>query len=90
MTSKEQWDVWRAILDRIISSPHYRYDDPQKAPYLKLAAFATSELGRWNTLHWGPEVSQSFPRRFADAHLRRCPSLPVCIYGARLGGVYYE
>lgn len=48
-----QWLRWRAIIDRVISSPHYRYDSPKKWGYLKLAHFAANELGRFNNLQWG-------------------------------------
>lgn len=51
------WQVWRAILDRVTANPHYRYEDPQKWPLLKMARFATQMMGKFNTLQWGPTSS---------------------------------
>lgn len=51
-TAFAQWRVWRGILDRIIANPHYRYDDPRKWPYLKLARFASDQMAIFNTKAW--------------------------------------
>jgi len=51
------WQVWRAILDRITASPHYRFDDPKKGPYLKLAKFASAQLAIFNAQKWGADSS---------------------------------
>lgn len=48
--ARYQWARWRAILDRIVSNPHYRYDDPQKYPLLSMAAFAASMMAHYNYL----------------------------------------
>jgi hypothetical protein len=46
------WKKWRAILDRIISSPGYRHGHKNARLLLSLASFAMSQLGHYNTLHW--------------------------------------
>jgi hypothetical protein len=49
---RDGWQRWRNILDRIVSNKHYRYDDPQKFPYIKLMRFAQDMLGHYNGQYW--------------------------------------
>lgn len=53
-TARQQWLRWRVILDRVISNPHYRFDDPKKGSLLKMAAFAAQQLGAFCTLIYRP------------------------------------
>lgn len=65
--AREQWLRWRIILDRVISSRHYRHDDPKKGPYLKLASFASQQMGAACTLTYRP-ARPLWEREFGPRH----------------------
>lgn len=60
--ASNEWKRWRAILDRIVSHPEYRYESEKKYPLIKLAQFASNELAHFNNKYWriviaaGPEA----------------------------------
>lgn len=51
--SHSKWHIWRAILDRIISHPQYRYGAPNVKILLKLARFAGIQMALYNNRQWG-------------------------------------
>lgn len=69
--ARAQWLRWRIIATRVISNPHYRFDDPKKAPLLKMAAFAADQMGHFCTLTYRsarPIWEQEFgPRHAPDS-----------------------
>lgn len=52
MGAKREWCRWRAVLDQIISHPGYRADDRRVVLLLKLALFASEQLGAANELNY--------------------------------------
>jgi hypothetical protein len=46
------WRKQKAIMNRIISHPEYRFDSDKKWPLLNLAEFVFSEMAHWNNLYW--------------------------------------
>jgi len=49
---RQGWLRWRILLDKITTSPNYRYGNPKVVYLLKYAKFARFEMAHYNNLFW--------------------------------------